>query len=332
MSDQKSYYNEGENRSLTYLEFGSIDTATCEKKIWDFRLHQEAYDFLMLSRYMKDLVAFKDMSATLAIAHLSEQLAIYQKNVFTHDIYNSFSKLAALQVCAATSRAVSFLEIGSTLMGCIEALEFLQKLGSSYDKSFSKIDLAEVQYHAVDISKLLNSVATICHPGYQIATYLDWKEVNFKFDVLFAKGVSLLYALATPQEFARIIGQARLGCFDYSLARGAEQQQYLGTGKYVKYLSADACLEAIAKLSPARELWIHRPSAEYDSSKMRIRGLFYTGSAQDIEAVTREEERLHEIIAAHNKDLPTLNLLYYRDLILPLRGEFVPLSKYMASI
>ena len=141
MAEDTTFYNSEIPRCLTYLEFGSIDTKTSEKRIWDFRLNQEAYYFLMLDRYAKYLVAFIKIIASLSVWPIDQQLKYYADQVFTHDLYNSFSKLAALHICDAEAGISSFLELGSTLMGCIDALEYVQKSGQSRAGGFSKLSL-----------------------------------------------------------------------------------------------------------------------------------------------------------------------------------------------
>ncbi len=330
--EKNTFYNEDVSECLTYLEFGSIDTKTSEKKVWDFRLHQEAYDFLMLARYMKDLITYRQLSQSIASTSADELLTRYNADVYTHDLYNSFSKIAALNVCHQDSQPASFLELGSTLMGCIDAMEFVHLLAHKQNSQISDPALQSVEYHAVDISPLLNSVAQIIHPGYSIQTYLDYHELDFDFDVFFAKGVSLLYAISSAEELAKLLNKARISTFDYSLTlEDEQQQQYLGTGKCVTYFSASKLLDSLNNLNPSKHLFIHVPTAAYDQNKGRIRAVFYCGSESDINKSISEEEKIVSALESQLQKEQNKSLLYYRDIKCPV-GEYVLFVDYLKSL
>ena len=176
MASSKGFYNTDKTKSLTFLEFGSLDLSQGEKKIWDFRTDQEAYDFFMLARYMKDLMVFRKLSAEARSGELgTEQFAIYQKEVHTQDFYNSFSKLAALRVASRAREGLakaSYLELGSTLFGCIDAMEFLQVALGYFDQEYRKVDLqTNVDFYGIDISDLLNQTAKAIHSNCSIHTF-----------------------------------------------------------------------------------------------------------------------------------------------------------------
>jgi len=169
---KQDYYSDENPECLTYLEFGSINRVSPEKHIWDFRLHQEAYDFFMLARYMKDLIWYQKLARIASSASLPEQGKLYQKHIYTQDLFLSLHKLAALHVLwhrkSGTGELPQYFELGSTLMGCIEALEYLRGLGSFLDSSFSALNLQKISYHGVDVSDLLNEVAVAVHSGYDV--------------------------------------------------------------------------------------------------------------------------------------------------------------------
>jgi len=164
-----------------------------------------------------------------------------------NDASINLSKLIALDLFRDRTPNPIFLELGSTLFGCIEAIEYcafvLDKIG------ISEIGLIteNVEWHGVDIVPNFNRHSKLIHAGHSISTYLDYQEFNDKTDVFFAKGVSLLYAIGSVAELLQILDRSRLALFDYSFSLGAEKQLNLGTGKKVKYLSAENALEMINK-------------------------------------------------------------------------------------
>ena len=79
--EKQQYYGSQEKESLTYLEFGGIDLVEGTKSIWDFRIDQEAYDFLMLSRYAKEIIAFNKKNFIISmLQNLEEKYFVYQDN------------------------------------------------------------------------------------------------------------------------------------------------------------------------------------------------------------------------------------------------------------
>ncbi len=291
--------------ALTFLEFGAINLKTNSKSIWDFRLHQEAYDFFMLARYMKDLMIFRKLAA--GNDALEAGLATYQAGVFTKDLYNSFTKLAALHVCAADC-APTFVELGSTLMGCIDAMRYLQSIGGRCDPHFSDLDLRSVEWRGIDISQLLNDVAEAIYPSYPIKTYLSHQLFHDSTDVFFAKGVSLLYAFDSAAEFADYLARSQIAIFDYSFSISQQQSEILGTGKPVTYLSLP---EVLQHSSSAGQLFFDRATLTVDHAKRRIRTLCYFGSDEHVTRVVAEETRLRDIVAARLSDESQRALLYY---------------------
>jgi len=55
-----NYYGSSQVDSLSYLEFGSIDLAKAQKRIWGYWQDETAYDFYMFARYARDLFSFRD--------------------------------------------------------------------------------------------------------------------------------------------------------------------------------------------------------------------------------------------------------------------------------
>jgi len=295
MKETEKFYNEKESKRLTYLEFGSINTSEGGKTVWDFRLHQEAYDFFMMARYMKDLMAYRWLRKKSKDLSWAEQLDYYEKNIYTQDFFNSFGKLAALHIASSTP---TYLELGSTLMGCIEALEYLQAIGARCGKDFSDLDLGRTSFYGIDISHLLNEVAVAIHPGHQTLTFLEQNEIAGEVDLLFAKGVSLLYATRTTDELLRLFEKSRVSYFDLSFALGKPQERYLGTGKKVTYTSIDAFLIRTKKLG--KKLFIQEGNAMLD--KKTLRANFYFGDPDVVSRILKEEQRLRQAVSDALRD------------------------------
>ena len=285
--------------SLTFLEFGSINLNNSSKSIWDFRLHQEAYDFFMLARYMKDLMIFRKLAREGTTQTLADGLRDYKAGVYTQDIYNSFTKLAALHIAAtelAPGTAPRFVELGSTLMGCIDAIRYLQIAGGATDPNFSGLDLHQVDWCGIDISQLLNDVAEALYPSYSLATSLHHEAFAGNADVFFAKGVSLLYAFEQEEQLIDYLVRSRIAVFDYSFALGDKQREILGTGKPVTYLSLSGVMQGLRDRASGKELFFDEQTLQLDRSKNRIRTLCYCGEPKTVHRTVAEERRLRGIV------------------------------------
>lgn len=322
----KSFYNTATPDTFTYLEFGSVDTKRSQKNIWDLRLHQEAYDFFMAARYLKDLIVFRRLAKEAKKTSFERQLESYRKEIFTRDIYNSFSKLAALHVTSRGGRG-SFVELGSTLMGCIDSMRYLQCIGNRFNRRFSTLNLQKVDFHGIDISGFLNETAQEIYPDHTIITHLDWKKFRTKVDVFFAKGVSLLYAMKSSAELLRALDHARVACFDYSLSTGKEQSQYLGTGKKVVFPTTVSMLKELRKRR-GKTLLIEQSSAQLEKSKQKLRAVFYYGEEKLLRKTIAEELRLKKILCKQTRKGDLRALLFYNEKERDLQDTFVHFDAY----
>ncbi len=295
MKNLTEYYNSSELNSLTYLEFGAIDLKNSKKKVYDFRLHDEAYDFLMLARYMKDYIVFKNLIKS--DAPLPNKMEKYGKDVHTRDIYNTFNKLAAMNVlCRQEGRKVSFTELGSTLMGAIEALEFVKKEGNQLAADFSNVDLAtDINYIGIDISELLNSVAKDLHGDYQLETLINKSEFTAKTDIFFAKGVSILYAIDTVDELVDVFTRAKVSNFDYSFSLIEPHKIIIGSGKNVQYLNIVEFVKAFRRIDPDLDLFLEESSITIVEEGKRVRFNGYFGNKKLVDEIVKEELRIKTV-------------------------------------
>lgn len=229
------------DQAFSYLEFGSIDLAGCKKEVWDFRLGDKAYDWLMCARYLNDMLGYIKLAEGLGRLGETELCSIYSQEIHhRNDASVNLGKLIALW-CAASppadgERPVFFAELGSTLFGCIEGLLFCERLLSHYRVDCPRHCLDEVRWLGVDISDMFNRLAGLLHPGHDIHTMTHFDDLPPELGVFFAKGVSLLYAIRAPQQLFSLVDRARICIFDYSFSMNGDQATTIGTGKHVRYL------------------------------------------------------------------------------------------------
>jgi hypothetical protein len=320
----KEYYNEKELKSLTYLEFGAIDLEKGSKHVYDFRVHDEAYDFLMLARYAKDLISFKNMNKSTA--SLTEKLRDYEKLVHTKDLYNSFNKLASLNILQKKypGDKLSFAELGGTLMGCIEALDFLILEGNRIESGFSTLDTKNnVEYISIDISKLLNDMAIELHHGYDLKTLLHKSEFTQSVDLFFAKGVSILYAIDTVPELVDVFSRAKVCNFDYSFSLKEQHKIFIGSGKAVTYFNFQEFVKEAKKTLSSSDLFFQESSIFMDEKNQRVRFNGYFGDKELIREVIKEELKLKEIFYKAILGSPEAGLLSWNHEPISIEDDFI---------
>lgn len=201
----------------SYLEFGYQDDDT--KVPYDTRENQEAYDFFMVARYLKDIISYR----TGKIENLHRE----------EDLQDNIKKYTALSVCKNPSIPLVFYEIGSSLMGVIDSLEYL-------NKKFGELNIKDILFVGVDNSDMMNTVAAYLHDGYKLKLFKE--KAIIPCDLFFAKGVSLLYAFDDEQLFCDILKKSRIAVFDYTFSlKGASIKDFIGSGKEVTYLNFKKC-------------------------------------------------------------------------------------------
>lgn len=265
------FYGTEKVSSLSYLEFGGIDFNSSKKLVWDFKIHQKAYDWYMHARYSNDIFYYMTMLDHLGELSLS---AVIEK--FTHEVHHaddfsmSLSKLIALglTVKKIQSAQQSFFELGQTLFGCIEAMEFCQALMRQTGVDFTEINLRNVEWCGVDISDFFNKLALIMHNNYTMYTFDTINSIVGIKDVFFAKGVTLLYAIRDIEQLFSLLDTGRICLFDYSFSLEEEQEIVIGSGKVLKYLKFNDFVNRL-KGSP-RALYLKKGCSFVDKGNVRI--------------------------------------------------------------
>ena len=268
----KKFYGTDEITSLSYMEFGAIDLNSSKKLVWDLKLHQKAYDWYMHARYSNDILCYQTMIQDFGTLSPSGMIDLYLKEVHHKDDFSvNVGKLCALAVASKTASSkdgVSFFELGQTLFGCIDTMEFCQKLIKHLKPDFNAVNLREVNWWGVDISDFFNRLSVMMHSHYQLHTFNDSKHLNGVKDVFFAKGVTMLYAIRNMEQLIDLMNSARIGVFDYSFAMNQEHDVIIGSGKLVKYLKLKDFLDQLKKL-PGK-LYVKKGNSFYDKSNDRV--------------------------------------------------------------
>ncbi len=199
-----------------YLEFGKLEGK--KRIVYDTREGQEAYDFLMVARYLKDMIAYRTRNI---------------KNVYhKEDLEDNIKKYTALQVCRKFSKQLIYYEVGSSLMGVIDSLEYI-------NKKLGLLNVKDLLFVGVDNSDMMNFVASYTHERYKLKLYKKIKII--KCNLFFAKGVSLLYAFKDEKLFSSILKNADISVFDYTFSLNDSIKDFVGTGKSVTFLSLEKC-------------------------------------------------------------------------------------------
>lgn len=218
------------------------------------------------------------------------------------------------------------MELGSTLLGCIDAINYIQALLSHLSPEYTALNAHQILFQGIDISDLLNRAAIALHPTNKIDCYLSFEEYTENANVTFAKGVSLLYALPTISDFIRFLRQSEISLFDYSLSIKESQQAILGTGKKVIYFDLNDVLNACQGL-PGK-LYIHTPSVKIDHESNRIRALFYYGEPELVQETYSTEIQLRDLIASRIEDQDLKRQLYYRGVTTLKEDDLIELSDF----
>jgi len=212
----------------TYLDFGM--TQGGRRTSYDYREGQNAYDLFMGARYLHDLIAYRagDLDAVF----------------HPEDVRDQLRKYTALAVCGEDARTLTYYEIGSSVMGVIDAINCL-------NARFGELDPRRIVWHGVDNSSFMNAMAQYTHEGYDIRLTTAARPVEC--DLFFAKGVSLLYAIDTAALFCDVLASSRLSVFDYTFSLDGGISDVVGTGLPVTFLNLDECRQRLSGM-PGRTL------------------------------------------------------------------------------
>lgn len=268
MSTNKFYGTE-KNDTITYLEFGEVNLREGTKKVWDFRLHQKAYDWLMLGRYTNDIIAYFAMSELLDDSALKEIAEVHEREIHHKDETTlSLNKLIALEVSGRGKANPSFFELGQTVFGCIEGMEFARKLLKFAGINTISQELKKVHWCGLDISEMFNKLSITLHGDYHVSASDDFNSLPQSYDVFFSKGISLLYAVRSVEQLLEILDKSNCSIFDYSFSLGDEHMTTIGSGKTVKYLSLDKFQESYR--GRGRKMYVRKDKSYYNESNNSI--------------------------------------------------------------
>ncbi len=214
---------EAKGPTRTYLDFGKIvgDRRAC----YDYYEGQDAYDLFMGARYFKDIIFYREGQVD----------KIYQ----VEDLRDQNRKYAALLACKNAYDSLVFFEPGSSAMGVIDALEYL-------NKKYEQLNVKDIKFLGIDNSKWMNAVAVYAHEQYDIKLWESAKELGpVKCDLFFAKGVSLMYIYDNEESMCNALKNSKIAIFDYTFSLKEKVQDFVGTGLPVTYLSLDKCKELL---------------------------------------------------------------------------------------
>lgn len=297
------------NQVFTYLEFGSINPRKADKEVYDFRVDQKAYDWLMHARYSNDIFAYQQMSEKLFADDIDGLINLFINEVHhQNDFIFNLNKKIALDITGD-----SFLELGQTLYGCIDTIEFINKLEKHLFTDFNKVAcLKQVEWFGVDISEFFNFMAPKMHQEYQVSTSTSLLDLPDKYDVFFAKGITLLYAIQSARGLFDFVSKAKITVFDYSISLTEQVDSYIGTGKAVRFLSKvefDKFYQLVRK--SGKEIWVRGNSKpDIENNRFYIEGIITNDAyARDfvqkqndwMRILQRQAPRLFDTLV-HDKD------------------------------
>src|SRR5205823_10214470 len=133
---------------------------------------------------------------------------------------------------------LTYYEIGSSVMGVIDAVNYL-------NRRYDALTTRDITWCGVDNSHFMNAMARYTHEGYDLTVTETVAPVAC--DLFFAKGVSLLYAIQTEEQFASVLAQSRVAVFDYTFTTAPRFDDVVGTGLPVTYLNVDACRDRLVR-------------------------------------------------------------------------------------
>lgn len=269
---KNTFYRSKKETAITYLEFGSIDLLLGKKNVWDFKLHDKAYDWLMLSRYANDLLTYMKMKELIDKKNIEDIINLYEKEIHhKSDLSNNIGKLCALVVMnniENRKNSVSFFELGQTIFGCIEGIDFIVNLLKKNKINVPALNLKSMKWLGVDISDLFNRLAVLIHQNYNIRTVNDLKLLRQKADIFFAKGVTLLYVIRSANQMINLLKKGKLCIFDYSFSMKGEQEITLGTGKQIKYIDYKSFYNEHKKNSNG--MYVRKSKSNFNDETKRI--------------------------------------------------------------
>ena len=286
---KETYYGTSKIEGLTYLEFGGLDLRNSNKEIWDFKTDQDAYDLFMLARYAKEIIGYQDGKKALEKKDFDKFLELYEEEIHTKDFLNSILTWTALGLFKKKKLPLNFYELGFTLFGCIDAHEACQVILPN------EVTVKEIQYSGNEISYLISELALRLHQEYKVSYSLSGVDSDLNKGLFFSKGVTLLYALKEPKELMNYLQTSKLAVFDYNFSLEGQQNQILGTGKKITYLS----LEDVKRINKktGSTIYVRKSDLIIDKELNRMRCYCLWGEESLIKEFLRETSKALESLS-----------------------------------
>ncbi len=330
----QNYYGTKKLNAISYLEFGAIDLQANKKDIWEFKLHNKAYDWLMLARYANDLVAYLDMNKMVGHRSLEKITDIYKNEIHHQDDASlNLGKLVALMTIFEENKnsgKLSFFELGQTIFGCIEGMEFYFKLLKSMDYELPNIDLLKIDWYGIDISKFFNKISILMHQKYRIYTKDKLSFINSQKSVFFAKGVTLLYAVRTVGDLLSILSKSKLSIFDYSFSLSEDQDIVIGSGKTIRYLKFDKFYKIYNKSN--NKLFVRKHKSNYSPKTGRLFLDCLYGEESICNKFIKKDCNVRQYLYKRLSSVPESLILLDIEKGQQFQNEWVTIDKFMESI
>ena len=267
----------------TYLDFGM--TKGGKRTSYDYREDQPAYDLFMGARYLNDLIAYREGRVD----------DVYHPE----DVRDQLRKYSALSVCRHTSQRLTYYEVGSSVLGVIDAINYL-------NGKYNQLDTKEIVWYGVDNSRFMNAMAAYTHEAYDVRISEVVEPVAC--DLFFAKGVSLLYAIDTEDLFCDVLTQSRIAVFDYTFSRKTRMSDVIGTGLPVTFLNLDECQRGLSV--PGKKLILN---------PYWLRTYHHSPDKVTYDCVYGDEDIVDRYLSEIQKNAAEYEALWQRPLIRPPR-------------
>jgi len=267
----------------TYLDFGM--TKGGKRTSYDYREDQPAYELFMGARYLNDMIAYREGRVD----------DVYHPE----DVRDNLRKYTALNVCRRDGERLTYYEVGSSVLGVIDAINYL-------NEKYQQLDTRQIAWYGVDNSRFMNVMAAYTHEGYDV--HLSEVVEPVACDLFFAKGVSLLYAIDTEELFCDVLKQSRIAVFDYTFSRKPRVADVVGTGLPVTYLNLDECQRGLS--IPGKKLILN---------PYWLRTYHHTPDKVTYDCVYGDEEAVDRYLSEMQKNASEYEALWQRPLVRPPR-------------
>lgn len=294
---------------IPYLEFGSIDLAHIKKQVYDFKIKDKAYDWFMLGRYANDLLMYKKLNQIIDVEPLLNVIEYYQKEIHhKRDFSQNLDKLTGLKILASrNSDSINFYELGQTIFGCIEAIEFCQNLIAFLKIESNSLNLNQIKWYGKDISEYFNQLSVLFHPKHIIHTSkTDPQNIDYQNTLFYAKGITLLYAIDSIPKLFKCLTNSTLAIFDYSFSLDGDKQENIGTGVPTYYLDYNNFIKNIPNNS---KIYIRKNKSYYNQNTKKLYIEAICGSEEICQQFIQQDQNTRTKMKTLNPIYPHMNLL-----------------------